>query len=165
MHKIIRQIAAAAVSAVAILGLAAPAAWADSPHFITASASFGTADALVVQFKEAGLGDNQNINYVASADATAGYACINGGGKHPKATNKATVSGPVSAQGTFSSGKNGQISDSLTLHAPGPGSFSCPPGQQLVLASVSYSNVAIKDTTNNVSDSISGTFSRTFFTF
>jgi hypothetical protein len=53
--------------------------------------------------KEAGLGNNALISYTASADATATYVCINGGGNHPKATNKGTVSGLVSASGTFSS--------------------------------------------------------------
>jgi hypothetical protein len=43
--------------------------------------------------KEAGLGDNQLVDYVASADASATYACINGGGKHPQAQNKETVNG------------------------------------------------------------------------
>ena len=63
--------------------------FAQSPHFLSA--------------KEAGLGNNALISYTASADATATYACINGGGNHPKATNKETVSGLVSASGTFSS--------------------------------------------------------------
>jgi len=33
--------------------------------------------------KEVGLGNNALISYTASADATATYACINGGGNHP----------------------------------------------------------------------------------
>ncbi len=139
-------------------------AFASSPHFINASAAFqGSGPNLVVSFKEAGLGDNQLIDYTASADATAVYACINGGGNHPKASNKETVSGPVLASGSFSSGKNGTVSASLTLSPPSQGDFSCPSGQQLVLASVSYTDVAIADTTNGVSESIAGTFSRVFF--
>ena len=43
----------------------------------------------------------------------------------------------------------------------GPGSFSCPSGQDLVLASVSYTNVRITDTTNNVFKDIPGTFTLT----
>jgi len=147
-----------------LVALTASAAFAESPHFISASASGPDANGnLTVSFKEAGLGNNQVITYVASANATATYACVNGGGNHPKATNKETVSGPVSASGTFSSGKNGSISQSLTLAPPSAGSFSCPSGQTLVLASVSYTSVTITDTTNTVTESISGTFSRTFF--
>jgi hypothetical protein len=139
-------------------------ALAQSPHFISASASGPDSDGnLIVSFKEAGLGNDALITYTANADATAVYACINGGGNHPKATNKETVSGPVTATGTFSSGKNGSISQSLTLEPPSPGSFSCPSGQTLVLASVSYTNVSITDTTNKISEDIPGTFARVFF--
>lgn len=149
--------------ALGMLALVASPAFADSPHFLKASASLASNGDLVVSWREAGLGNNQVINYLASADATGVYACINGGGKHPKAANKETVSGPVSAGGSFSSGKNGAIRGSLTLAPPGPGSFSCPGGQTLVLASVSYSNVQIMDQTNSITRAILGTFSKTFF--
>ena len=139
------------------LSLGAQAAFADSPHFIKASAALSGTQ-LKVSFKEAGLGNNQLITYVASADSTVTYVCVNNGGANPSAQNKTTVSGPVSATGTFSSGKNGTISQTLTLSPPGPGSFSCPNGQSLQIAQVSYTNVVITDTTNNVSESIPGTF-------
>ena len=146
-----------------LVGLLPLVAFAANPHFISASASGpNSAGNLTVSFKESGLGDNALIDYVASADGTAVYACINGGNKHPQASNKETVSGPVSATGTFSSGKNGTISQSLTLSPPSAGSFSCPAGQRLVLAFVGYTNVAITDTTNKVTESIPGTFSRCF---
>ena len=137
---------------------AAAPALAVSPHFISASASLSGTN-LVVSFKETGLGSNQNINYTASADATATYVCVNKGGGNPSASNKTTVNGPVSASGTFSSGKNGNVNASLTVNPPGPGSFSCPSGQSLQIAQVSYTNVAIADTTNGVTQSIPGTFS------
>jgi hypothetical protein len=157
------RIAAALAAILAMLAFSAVAS-ATSPHFVKASASGpNNAGQLVVSFKEAGLGDNQLIAYRASADATATYACINGGGKHPQATNKESFSGPVEATGTFSSGKNGSISQSLTLNPPGPGTFTCPPGQRRILADVSYTDVAITDTTNGVTESIPGTFSRVFF--
>lgn len=141
-----------------------PQALAASPHFVNASASGpNNAGALIVSWKEAGLGNNQLIHYVATADSTAVYACINGGGNHPRAANKTTVSGPLSADGTFSSGQNGQISQSLTLGPLSAGSFSCPGGQRLVLASVSYTNVQLCDTTDNICVSFPGSFDRTFF--
>ena len=144
-------------SAVFALAITASTALADSPHFIKASASLIGVN-LNVSFKEAGLGDNQLITYTASADATATYVCVNGGGSNPSAANKTTVTAPVSKTGQFSSGKNGSISASLTINPPGPGNFTCPPGQSMQLASVSYSNVAITDTTNGVTEPISGTF-------
>lgn len=161
----IRSIRAAiALAAVAAMLAFAATASAASPHFIRASASGpNTAGQLLVTFKEAGLGDNELIAYVASAEGTATYACINGGGNHPQATNKETFSGPVSARGSFRSGRNGSISQTLTINPPSAGSFTCPPGQRRVLADVSYEDVAITDTTNGVSESIPGTFSRVFY--
>jgi hypothetical protein len=141
-----------------VVGLAAPA-HADSPHFVRASATLNSDGSLTVSFKEAGLGTNQLIDYVASADATAVYVCVNGGGANPSASNKTTVSGPVSAGGTFSSGKNGQVTAFLTIPPLGPGGFTCPPGQSRELASITYTNVAITDTTNGVTEPIAGTFS------
>jgi hypothetical protein len=136
----------------------AAVAFADSPHFVRASASLNASGTLTVSFKEAGLGTNQLINYEATADATATYVCVNRGGSNPSASNKTTVAGPVSATGTFSSGKNGAVTASLTLSPP-PSNISCPPGQSLALASVSYTNVAITDTTNGITEPIPGTFS------
>jgi len=145
------------VLVLAALLCAAGTVWAQNPHFVSASATTSGVD-LVVSFKEAGLGDNVLITYEADADGSATYVCINGGGNHPKAANKENVAGPVSATGTFSSGKNGSISQSLTLEPPGPGTFSCPSGQVLVIACAKYTNVSITDTTNGLTEDISGTF-------
>ena len=136
----------------------APTAQATSPHFVRASAELDGVN-LDVDFKEAGLGTNQLIDYVANADGTAVYVCVNRGGANPSASNKTEVNGPVSASGTFNSGKNGQVTASLTLQPPSAGGFSCPKGQSLEIASASYANVTISDTTNGVTESIEGTFS------
>lgn len=132
-----------------ILAIATPAL-ATSPHFVRADAQLSGTN-LTVTFKEAGLGTNQNIDYVLTADATVTSVCVNNGNANPSAQNKTTVSGPVSASGTFNSGKNGQVTASLTANPPGPGSFSCPPGQTLKIADVTYTNITLTDTTNNVS--------------
>ena len=147
-----------ALTAVCAIGaLAVPVALAQNEHFVRASGSLNNNGSLTVSFKEAGLGANQNINYTLTADATATYVCVNRGGANPSAQNKTTVAGPVSASGTFNSGKNGQVTASLTVSPP-PSDISCPPGQSLELASVSYTNVTLTDTTNNVSISL-GNFS------
>ena len=145
------------VAAFATAAIAVPVALAVSPHFINASGTLNADGSLTVNFKEAGLGTNQSINYTLSADATATYVCVNKGGSNPSAQNKTTVSGPVSASGTFSSGKNGNVTASLTVNPP-PSDISCPNGQRLELASVSYTDVTLTDTTNNVSISL-GDFS------
>jgi len=132
--------------------IAAIVVWAQNQHFIFATAAL-SGNNVIVSWKEAGLGDNQRIDYIASADATATYHCVNNGGQCPDAANKVTVSGPVTASGTFTSGKNGHITASLQFGPPGPGSFACPPGQNLVLTDFSFSNIKITDVTNNVSES------------
>ncbi len=150
------------LSVVMVFVLTVTTVMAASPHFINASAAVDNAGNLVVSWKEAGLGDNLLIDYVASADASGFYACINGGGKHPQAANKEAFEGPVSGSGTFNSGKNGQITASLTV-APPPSPLDCPNGQRLVLACVTYSNIALADTTNGIDANVPGSVSRTFF--
>jgi len=126
-------------------------ALAVSPHFITATDAINNVTGvLTCSWKEAGLGNNQNIDYKCEAQANATYVCVNGGGKNPSASNKTNVAGPVSSTGTFNSGKNGAITASLSVSPPGPGSFSCPGGQSLELAQVSYSSVFLIDLTNGV---------------
>jgi hypothetical protein len=141
--------------------LAATGAWGDNPHFLRASASGPDADGDVdCRFKIAGLGDNVSITVECSADATAVYACQNNGGNFPSDPRKTQVSGPVSATGEFTSGKNGQVSGSLTLNPP-PSTLDCPGGQREVLVSVSYTNVQIEGGGDTAI--VAGTFSRTFF--
>lgn len=137
----------------AALILAAPAALADSPHFITATGTLNANGTLTVNFKEAGLGANQLINYSLTANSTAVYVCVNKGGANPSASNKTTVNGPVSATGSFSSGKNGNITASLTVSPP-PSNLNCPGGQKVQTASVSYSNVVLTDTTNGPTETL-----------
>jgi hypothetical protein len=145
-----RKTFATAVMSIALVGLMSGVALAQNEHFVRASGSLNNDGSLTVSFKEAGLGTNQLINYTLTADATATYVCVNRGGANPSAQNKTTVAGPVSASGTFNSGKNGQVTASLTVSPP-PSDISCPNGQSLQLASVSYENVTLTDTTNNVS--------------
>jgi hypothetical protein len=142
------------------LALGSVIAQADSPHFIKATGTLNTTTGTwSCSWKEAGLGDNEQISYTCSGDATVTYVCVNKGGSNPSAQNKETVSGPVSSSGTFSSGKNGSITASLTLTPPGPGSFSCPNGQRLDIAQVSYTNVLLTDNTNGIQAPLAGTFS------
>jgi hypothetical protein len=156
MSRSLRTILVSTAAFVVMLAMAA-AATAQNEHFIRASGNLNNNGTLTVSFKEAGLGTNQLITYVLSADATASYVCVNRGGANPSAQNKTTVAGPVSATGTFSSGKNGQVTASLTVSPP-PSDISCPPGQSLELAEVTYTNVTLTDTTNDVSIAIGGTF-------
>ncbi len=155
-----RRLTMAFVLAVAALTATATAASAVAANFASTSASVGSNGALTVSWDERGLG-NGDIDYTLTADVSAVFACINGGGKHPQAANKETINSEVSASGTFES-KNGRVQASLSSGAPSAGDFSCPGGQRLVLASVSYTNIVLTDTTNDSSVMV-GDASRTFF--
>lgn len=145
-----------------VTGVFAATAAARNPHFIRASADGPDADGdLHVSFKIAGLGDAVTTTVTASADATAVWACRNNGGNFPEDPKKQEVRGPVSASGEFTSGKNGQITGMLTLH-PADATITCPPGQNLVLVSVTYENVQVSSPLAGTEE-IAGTFSRTFF--
>ena len=51
-----------------------------NPHFVSASSSISGAGVLSATFKEAGLGDNQNIDYTLTADVDATFGFVNNGG-------------------------------------------------------------------------------------
>jgi hypothetical protein len=153
-HKYARRVTLL-LATLAILVLTAQAAFAASPHFISASAA-RSGDNLVVKWKEAGLGDNLNIDYVASATATRVDSCVNGGNKVPSDPKKTTTVAQTNAAGTFSV-KNGSVNGSLTLTPPAT-TLSCPSGQKATLFSLSYTDVSITDTTNGITEPIPGTF-------
>ncbi|MFC7593970.1 hypothetical protein ACFQU3_01505 [Terrabacter sp. GCM10028922] len=157
--KVIKSALVATIALVVGLVMASPAS-AVAAKFHSVDSSVSGSGALVVSFDERGLG-NGNIDYVLMADASAVYACINGGGNHPQAADKETVNDDVSAAGSFES-KNGRVQASLSAGPISAGDFSCPGGQRLVLASVSYSDITLTDTTNGTSVSVPDT-SRVFF--
>ncbi len=112
-----------------------PVAWAGSPHFINNATSVTTSgNTLTVTGKEAGLGDEAQVHIVLTATAE----CVNGGGNHPKASNKTSVS----AAGDFPV-QNGKAEFALTATA----TFQpeCAPPM-----TVRFSDVTVTDTTNNI---------------
>ena len=160
-----RRVILSITAAIALVVLVAGSALAGPPqtsgaHFMSATGSVNASGALVVSFDEAGVGTS-SITYSLNADATAVYACINGGNNHPKAANKETVNGDVTGGATFEP-KHGRVTGSVSAGPISAGSFSCPSGQRLVLASVSYTNIVLTDTQNNVSIAIADQ-SRVFF--
>ncbi|EKQ51320.1 MULTISPECIES: hypothetical protein [unclassified Clostridium] len=131
------------------------------PHFTSINAFLEGVN-LCVAFKEAGLGNNQLITYILSANATAEYACIYKGAQYPQASNKEAVSVAVSTTATLKSDKNGKVINTICLSPGSPTDLSCPPGKQLVLVSVTYNVVTLTDTINQISIGVSGNFSDTF---
>jgi hypothetical protein len=130
------------VVALSTAAVAVPAAWAGSPHFVSNTVTATrTDDSLIVSGKEAGLGDEAQVHIVITATAE----CINGGGKHPKAVNKESVS----AAGDFPV-QNGKAEFSLTLTATFQPECSPP-------MTVRFTNVTVTDETNGISRNL-GTF-------
>jgi len=119
--------------------IAAPTAWAGSPHFVSNTVEASrTGNTLTVSGKEAGLGNEEQVNIVVTATAE----CINKGEKHPKAANKESLS----QQGTFPV-QNGKAEFELSLTA----AFKpeCAPPMSVV-----FSNVTVADTTNGISKNL-----------
>jgi hypothetical protein len=131
-------VVAALVGAIAAISTVA---YAGSPHFVTADAT-RTDNTLTVTFKEAGLGDEPQVHIVLSATAL----CINNGGKHPKAVNKASVSAaddfPV---------QNGKAEGSLSVTATFQPDCSPP-------MTVQFTDVTLIDETSGARANIPGTF-------
>jgi hypothetical protein len=130
------------------VGLFALATWgapayAGSPHFVSNTVTASrTGNTITVSGKEAGLGDESQVDIVVSATAE----CINPGSHHPKAANKQSVS----AEGTFPV-QNGKANFSLSVTA----TFQpdCSPPMTVV-----FTNVTVTDTTSGISVNLTGTF-------
>jgi len=131
-------VVAALVGAIAAISAVA---WAGNPHFVTADATRSD-NTLTVTFKEAGLGNEPQVHVVLSATAL----CINNGGKHPKAVNKASVA----AAGDFPV-QNGKAEGTLSVTA----TFQpdCSPPMTVV-----FTDVTLTDETSGATANIPGTF-------
>lgn len=118
--------------AFALLGVSA-AALAGNPHFVEVTVTQGD-NSLTVSGKEAGLGDEDQVSILVSADA----ACINPGSKHPKAANKQSLA----AAGDFPV-QNGKANFELTLTATLQPDCSPP-------MSIAWSDIEVCDLTHDI---------------
>jgi hypothetical protein len=124
-------------------------------HFNSATSSINSAGELVVDFKEAGLGDTVTIDYTLTANGDGQYQWFNHGGNKPQGQPFQADPVIISAGGSFASGKNGQITATITATGQVP-----PPPQDFLDSNhaanwvpkltVSYTNIVLTDTTNNV---------------
>ena len=142
------------VLAFSLTSLSGSIVYAGNPHFRTVTAQLGS-PRLTISGIEVGLGSGATVSYEASASVTTTAQCLNGGGKNPSASNK-TFSGDLAANATEQADNSGKITTELVLLAL-PTSF-CPPGQGTVVATATFTNVTLTDTTNGVVASIPGTF-------
>ena len=136
-----RRLIILGVLAMVAAAYTASTALAGNPHFVTADAS-RSGNTLTVAFKEAGLGNEPQVHVVLSATAL----CINNGGKHPKAVNKASVSAaddfPV---------QNGKAEGTLSVTATFQPECSPP-------MTVQFTDVSLVDETSGARANIPGTF-------
>jgi hypothetical protein len=124
-----------ALVAVLAAAIAVPVAIAGSPHFIQSAFSVSiSGNTLTVSGKEAGLGDEAQIHVELSATAL----CINNGGHHPKAVNKASVT----ASGDFPV-QNGKAD--FTLSGTATFQPDCSPPM-----TVTFTDITVTDTTNGL---------------
>jgi hypothetical protein len=136
-----KRFAPLALLIAAIVAALAPAE-AGSPHFVRSPTIVRSGNTLTVTGKEAGLGNEEQVHIVLSATAE----CINGGGVHPKAVNKSSVS----SAGDFPV-QNGKADFTLSVTATFQPDCSPP-------MTVRFTNVTLTDTTNGISQSFLGTF-------
>ena len=130
MKRAIRVLA----TTLTVLVLTTGVAFAGSPHFVGACTKTQTGNTLTVSCKEAGLGNEEQISVTISATAL----CINNGGKHPKAVNKASLSST-----TNQPVQNGKADYSVTLTATFQPDCSPP-------MTVQFTDVTVTDNTNGL---------------
>jgi hypothetical protein len=119
--------AIAAISAVAIAG---------SPHQVGTCTVTQSGNVLTIDnCKEAGLGDESQINVTISATAL----CINNGGNHPKAVNKTSPTANIQVPVQNGKAEFGPVDLTATF------SPSCTPPM-----TVQFTDISIVDTTNGI---------------
>jgi hypothetical protein len=139
---------------VALLGTwtlhAAPAIGASAPSISKVTSTLGTDNTLQVCWKESKLDKNRDIDYLASAIASATYRCVAPAGVCPGAIDPVIITGlPVTSPGTFTSGKNGQVTACLTIDAP-TATDDCGGPLTLTLTDISYTAIEIEDLTTPI---------------
>jgi hypothetical protein len=139
MRRLLIPLAAALV----VAAIAVPVALAGSAHFVNNSFEVTRSNnTLTVSGKEAGLGDLEQVNI----EVTATALCINPGGNHPRAVNKASLSEDVDVPV-----QNGKAEFTVMLTATFQPECSPP-------MTVSFTDIVVTDTTNNISTRLRGTF-------
>ncbi len=154
-RKGIRQITAIGVMFLFVLGGVPSPAWANSPHYLKATASFNPNTAeYSVTIKEAGLGTASSVTYTLNVSANFTVVCVNKGGNQVQGEPK-SGSGSATTQTTLPV-HNGQTSGTITV---GPAAFTLPdPGctgtQRLEITAAQYFDVSLDDGLGTTSPSL-----------
>jgi hypothetical protein len=139
------------------VGLASIPAWADSPHYLKAVASFSTSTACYsVDLKEAGLGNSglSSLTYTLTCDASFTIGCVNKGGHTVQGQPKSGES--IASSETTLPIRNGQTNGTVSLcpaafNLPDPG---CTGSQEEVILAASYENCKLDDGLGTASPSL-----------
>lgn len=116
---------------------------AANPHYVgpkTPTYSIDTSTGgLTVNFKAAGYGSGQTVNYSASFSYSITMGCVTPSGSNEPSGLKST-SGSTTTSGTLTASRTGTLSGPVTLFS-GP-DFSCPSHRmQEVVVSAMYTNI------------------------
>jgi hypothetical protein len=170
-HMRNRLILLAAVVAAGLV--AAVAAWAGNPHFLsigsaqlvsgsTATATATSAAKLAADASSTGTDPRVFIDNIVVVGVKAGvtvqltapfqavYVCVNGGSNVPSAANKTILAGQISASSQFTADRNGRATGSLltgslptSAEAAAATGFACPSGQRLEFDRVVFSGLVL----------------------
>jgi hypothetical protein len=114
-------------------------------HFLNASSTITAAGALVIDFKEAGLGNiDESVPITVTGDVSATYNWFNHGGNKPKGV-PFNVSQSINVTQFFPV-ENGQVTGTITIEAPAaPAEFLAQPHADnwIQAFTVSYTNIAL----------------------
>lgn len=145
MRRIAAFLIALPVTLLVSVLLAAPAAQAQSPHFIgTPSCTKSVSTGLNCSGKAAGLGNEPAFVFLTADSVTATYVCVNHGGNI--APGQPVVTQNVAGPTQEITPHNGQITFSATLPPPPTPSSAqvCPNGNWRVqLTSLTFTNVVL----------------------
>jgi hypothetical protein len=113
-------------------------------HFLYATSSIDASGALLINFKEAGLGNVSEVPIHVTGTASATYQWLNHGGNHPMGT-PFNVSLAVDVTQTFPV-RNGEVTGTIIVAAPpAPAGFFDQPhaANWISTFTVSYTNIAL----------------------
>ena len=126
-------IVATAVFATLLMG--STAALADSPHLIGGATTSVSGNSITFSASVAGLGNASTANFDWNGTVDVSSRCYTRSGNKPQAANKQETIN-VNTTTTSNVGKNGRATASLTIEPLS--TLRCPPGQNVVIESVSY---------------------------
>ena len=133
------------IAVLAVTGLIAAPAFAESPHFIgTPTCTKSTSTGLTCSGKAAGLGNGPTAAFLTADSVTATYECVNKGGN--VAPGQPVVLQNVTGPTQNITPRNGQITFSPNIPPPPTPSArtECPNGNWSVrLTSLTYNDVVL----------------------